>query len=335
MKRAVTTFAGVLTVLAFAGCTASPDEASSSANPETTEATPVTDATEHTDSDSSSATKSLPDTDVHTDGPRAAEALEHLLTTLTTVYHDNEGHEDYTDDCDVPFETLEDYQVCSPSDPAGYLASFESPRDGELIITLMPEAWGGGEYDPDRVFTVPYLAGNLHSYIGRHTDGSLQVTITTPDGEHEATQGRLPQCASSDAPHTAAELEAWADARFDDWLRSMNFTYQGLCGGVDSVGDYRACVPDDPHGYITSVEAPAAGELVVHVENGAWQGGQYEPAAQFVAGNMVLRIGSYSNDIDLLTVVTEDGQSYTVQYEPDSGSYSETTRQPSLPDTVP
>src|SRR5690625_6978213 len=94
-------------------------------------------------------------------------------------------------------------------------------------------------------FTVAYLAGNLHSYIGRHTDGSLQVTITTPDGEHEATQGRLPQSASSDAPHTAAELEAWADARFDDWLRSMNFTYQGLCGGVDSVGDYRACVPED------------------------------------------------------------------------------------------
>jgi len=57
------------------------------------------------------------------------------------------------------------------------------------------------------------------------------------------------------------------------------------------------------------------------------QGGQYEPAAQFLTSNMLARIGSYSNDIDLLTVITEEGQSYTVQYDPDSGSYAETTRE--------
>jgi len=42
---------------------------------------------------------------------------------------------------------------------------------------------------------------------------------------------------------------------------------------------------------------------------------------------MLARIGSYSNDIDLLTVITEEGQTYTAQYDPDSGSYPETTRE--------
>ncbi|HJF13324.1 MAG TPA: hypothetical protein K8V32_00775 [Enteractinococcus helveticum] len=138
-----------------------------------------------------------------------------------------------------------------------------------------------------------------------------------------------PQDDNSDAPQTEAELEAWADARFEDWLRSMNFTYQGLCGGVDSVADYRQCVPDDPHGYITSVEAPAAGELIVRVENGAWQGGPYEPATQFMAGNMALKIGEYSNELELLTVVTEEGESYSVGFDPNSGTYTELTREPS------
>ena len=288
MKRAATPIA-VLIALVFTGCSASPDQASSPASSATIESSPVAASPEQTETADSQNT---PATDVDTDGSFAAESLEHLLTTLTTVYHDNAGHESFSGECDVPFETLESYRACSPSDPAAYLASIESPRDGGLVVTLMPEAWGGGEYDPDRVFTVPYLAGNLHSYIGRHTAGPLQVTTKTPDGEYQATEGRVPQDDNADKPQTEAELEAWADARFEDWLRSMNFTYQGLCGGVDSVADYRQCVPDDPHGYITSVEAPAAGELIVRIENGAWQGGPYEPAAQFVAGNMALKIKS-------------------------------------------
>lgn len=326
MKRAATPIVALIT-LALAGCSASPDQASSPASSATIESSPVAASPEQSES---SGSQSTPSTDVDTDGPFAAESLEHLLTTLTTVYHDNVGHENFTGECDVPFETLEKFQVCSPSDPVGYLASIESPREGVLIVTLMPEAWGGGEYDPDRVFTVPYLAGNLHSYIGRHTAGPLQVTTKTPDGEYQATEGRVPQDNNADAPQTDAELEAWADARFEDWLRSMNFTYQGLCGGVDSVADYRQCVPDDPHGYITSVEAPAAGELIVRVENGAWQGGPYEPAAQFMAGNMAAKIGDYSNEVDLLTVATEDGQSYSVGFDPNSGTYTLPTREPSL-----
>lgn len=321
MHRTATTVAAVLTALVFAGCTAHPDQASSQASPETTKASHVTDATEQTDPDGSSDTRNVSDTDVETAGPFAAEALQHLLTTLTTVYHHNVGHEGYTDECNVPFETLEDYQVCSPGDPGGYLASIHSPRAGALVVTLMPEAWGGGEYDPDRIFTVPYLAENLHGYIGRHTAGLLEVTTKTPDGEHQATHGKVPNPEQSDVPETDVELEAWADARFEDWLRSMNFTYQGLCGGVESVADYRSCVPDDPYGYITSVEAPSYGELIVHVEDGPWQGGQYEPAASFMSGNIALKIGRYSNEVETLTVMTEDGQTDTVQYDPHAGTY--------------
>lgn len=328
MKRAAITIAAA-TALVFVGCTASPDEVSRSEVSETAEATPVTNDVEQTEHSSSDEIPGTPATDVDTDGPRAAESLEHLLTTLNTVYNDNADlAEHYTGTCDAPFETLEEYRECSPGDPAAYLDSIESPRSGELIITLMPEAWGGGEYDPDQVYTVPYLAGNLHSYIGRHTTGMLKLTTRTPDGEYEATQGRLPASASSDAPKTEAELDSWADDRFEDWLRAMNSTYQGLCGDVDSVTDYRQCVPDDPHGYITSVEAPDDGELVVRIEDGAWQGGPYEPAPEFMAGNMMLKIGSYSNDVDVLTVITEDGQSHSVQYEPE-GDYSDIVDEPS------
>ncbi len=268
MHRTVATVAAVVGALTFTACTASSDETSVPST-EPTETSAVTEAGEEFQSEPPADMETTQDTDVEFDGTRAAEALEHLLTTLTTVYHDNVGHDNYTDDCHVPFEALEAYQACSPSDPAAWLDSFESPREGKLIITLMPQAWGGGEYDPDRVFTVPYLAENLHSYIGRHSDGPLELTITTPDGEYQATRGLVPDPDETDTPETAAELEAWADARFEDWLRSMNYTYQGLCGGVDSVVDYRDRVPDDPHGYITSVEAPTHGELVVHVENGA------------------------------------------------------------------
>lgn len=321
MHRTATTVAAVLTALVFAGCAASPDQASSPVSPETTDTSAVTDATEQPDPAGSPEPENIPETDVETDGPFAAEALEHLLTTLTTVYHDNVGHENYTQDCDAPFETLEEHQVCSPSDPIGYLDSVESPREDVLIVTLMPEAWGGGEYDPNRVFTVPYLAEILHGYIGRHTGGLLEVTTKTPDGEYQATHGKVPDPDPSDVPETDAELQAWADARFEDWLRSMNFTYQGLCGGVESVADYRSCVPDDPHGYITSVEAPSYGELIVHVEDGPWQGGQYEPAASFMSGNIALKIGRYSNEVETLTVMTEDGQTDTVQYDPHAGTY--------------
>lgn len=326
MKRAATTLAAV-TTLVFAGCATSPEQASRPDSSAPTASTPFTNTSEQSEA---AEPVNTPATNVETDGPYAAKSLENLLTKLTSVYHANAGHESFTDDCDAPFETLEAYQACSPGDPAAYLDSIESPRDGELIVTLMPEAWGGGEYDPDRVFTVPYLAENLHGYIGEHTDGPLQITTKTPDGEYQATHGRLPQTSNADAPQTEAELQAWANARFEDWLRSMNFTYQGLCGGVDSVADYRQCVPDDPHGYITSVEAPVAGELIVRVENGPWQGGQYEPAAEFMAGNIALKIGAYSNEVELLTVITEDGQRHSVGYDPNIGTYTEPTREPSL-----
>ncbi|OAV61795.1 hypothetical protein [Enteractinococcus helveticum] len=75
------------------------------------------------------------------------------------------------------------------------------------------------------------------------------------------------------------------------------------------------------------MEAPTADQLIAHVKNGQWQGGQYEPAAQFMAGNMAAHIGSYSNEIELLTVLTEDGQSHTVRYHPNLGSYTEPTLQ--------
>lgn len=329
MKRVPVAVAAVV-AFAFAGCSASPEETNSITSPDIPETTVVAHDSGQLDQSSSTAPTSSPATEVATDGPYAAKSLEYLLTRLNIVYQDNKDLEEhFTGECNAPFETLEEFRECSPHDPIAYLDSIESPRQGELIVTLMPEAWGGGEYDPDRVFTVPYLAEILHGYIGMQTQDMLQVTTTTPDGQYHATHGRLPAADTLEEPKNEAELEAWAKDRFADWLRSMNFTYQGLCGGVDSVADYRQCVPDDPHGYITSVEAPAAGELVVRIENGAWQGGPYVPAAEFMAGNMMLKIGSYSNDVDYLTVITEDGDSHTVQYHP-GGGYAETTREPSL-----
>src|SRR5699024_7190829 len=257
MKRVSRVLAAVA-ALVFASCGTSP-EPNDTAGSATTEASAITHDAEQPDHSGSQEPPNSPDTDVKTQGPGAADSLEHLLTTLNTVYNDNVGHGNFSGECDAPFATLEEFRQCSPDDPIAYLDSIEAPQRGELIVTLLPDSWGGGEY--------------------------------------QATQGRLPTAENSDAPTGAAELEAWADERFDDWLRSMNFTYQGLCGGVDSVADYRQCVPDDPHGYITDFEAPVAGELVVRIEKGPWQSGSYEPAATFMAGNMMLKIASYSNDV--------------------------------------
>jgi hypothetical protein len=91
--------------------------------------------------------------------------------------------------------------------------------EGVPVLTLMLGAWGGGEYDRDRFFTVPYLAKILRGYVSRHSG-----------------------------------------------------------------------VPNDPHGYITTGEAPTYGELVVHVESGARQGGQYEPVTKCMSGNIALEI---------------------------------------------
>ena len=288
MKRVSRVLAAVA-ALVFASCGTSP-EPNDTAGSATTEASAITHDAEQPDHSGSQEPPNSPATDVETQGPGAADSLEHLLTTLNTVYNDNVGHGNFSGECDAPFATLEEFRECSPDDPIAYLDSIEAPQRGELIVTLLPDSWGGGEY--------------------------------------QATQGRLPTAENSDAPTGAAELEAWADERFDDWLRSMNFTYQGLCGGVDSVADYRQCVPDDPHGYITDFEAPVAGELVVRIEKGPWQGGPYEPAATFMAGNMMLKIASYSNDVDLLTVITPDGETHTVEYAP--SGYTDTTREPTV-----
>ena len=288
MKRVSRVLAAVA-ALVFASCGTSP-EPNDTAGSATTEASAITHDAEQPDHSVSQEPPNTPATDVETQGPGAADSLEHLLTTLNTVYNDNVGHGNFSGECDAPFATLEEFRECSPDDPIAYLDSIEAPQRGELIVTLLPDSWGGGEY--------------------------------------QATQGRLPTAENSDAPTGAAELEAWADERFDDWLRSMNFTYQGLCGGVDSVADYRQCVPDDPHGYITDFEAPVAGELVVRIEKGPWQGGPYEPAATFMAGNMMLKIVSYSNDVDLLTVITPDGETHTVEYAP--SGYTDTTREPTV-----
>ena len=59
----------------------------------------------------------------------------------------------------------------------------------------------------------------------------------------------------------------------------------------------------------------------MHVEDGPWQGGQYEPAAQFMSSNIALKIGRYSNELETLTVITEDGQTDTVNYDPQAGTY--------------
>ncbi|GAA4479340.1 hypothetical protein GCM10023190_22190 [Enteractinococcus fodinae] len=118
MLRTATTVAA-LTLLTVTGCTANPGEASSASSPEATEATPAPQDSEQ--SEPTFAETDMPYTDVEIDGPFAAEALDHLLTTLTTVYHDNVGNGNYTEDCDVPFETLEDYQNLQSEQPCGVL----------------------------------------------------------------------------------------------------------------------------------------------------------------------------------------------------------------------
>lgn len=119
--------------------------------------------------------------------------------------------------------------------------------------------------------------------------------------------------------------EAWADHKYTEWLHGMNTTYREMCGELTDLSVYRACVPDDPHGYISDFSATEIGELLITIGPGPWEDGMYDtetiPAADFVAGNAPFKIARFSTDFDSITAVTPDGDSDTVSYDPVLDTY--------------
>jgi hypothetical protein len=87
-------------------------------------------------------------------------------------------------------------RACAPFEPFAYVSAVESPAPGDLLVTVTPEAWGGGEYDPEQVFTLEYVAGNMALRMAHHDDDVKTLTVTTPDGSHTYTDHWQPHYAS-------------------------------------------------------------------------------------------------------------------------------------------
>lgn len=101
----------------------------------------------------------------------------------------------YSGDCGDA-STPAGLRACAPYEPFAYVSAVESPAPGELMVTVTPEAWGGGEYDPDQFFTLDYVAGNMALRMAHHDDDLKTLTVTTPDGSHTHTDHWQPHYAS-------------------------------------------------------------------------------------------------------------------------------------------
>lgn len=136
----------------------------------------------------------------------------------------------------------------------------------------------------------------------KETLAAPEPTATTPDP------------TVTDPEESAQE---WADGKYTQWIEGMHYVYRLMCGDIDTIEDYRACVPDDPHGYITEFTAEKIGDLHITIGPGPWEGGTYDdeslPVAKFVGGNVVGKISMTATDLDTVTTVTYDGSQSDVE----------------------
>lgn len=162
-------------------------------------------------------------------------------------------------------------------------------------------------------------ASNASTPSETETEGPAETATPAPETErHWLAPPPAPAEAETDP-------EAWADRKYVEWLHGMNTTYRLMCGELTDLSDYRACVPDDPHAYITDFSATEIGELVITIGPGPWEGGTYDaedmPAHLFVAGNVPFHIAKFATDFDTVTAVTPDGGSTTQPYDPALDTY--------------
>ena len=155
-------------------------------------------------------------------------------------------------------------------------------------------------------------------------DARSELDAATPSPE--ASRHWLAPPPAPPAPTAAAaDPEAWADYKYTEWLHGMNTTYREMCGELTDLSVYRACVPDDPHAYITAFSATEISELVITIGPGPWEGGTYDtesiPAADFVAGNVPFHIAKFGSDFDSVTALTPNGDSDMEPYDPILDTY--------------
>lgn len=117
----------------------------------------------------------------------AAEKYGQFLEALASTYQKECGE----------VSALADLQKCVSNEPYAYISEMETTAPGHLLVTLTPEAWGGGQYDPDQQFTLQYVAVNMSLVIARHDDDVKTLTVTTPDGSHTYTEKRQPHFDSN------------------------------------------------------------------------------------------------------------------------------------------
>ncbi len=181
MKSTIRGVAGLACSAAvLTGCTANTAPDPSGAN------------TTHSSSPVATATATVPalrpqgNVDPMVSGIWAGEKYDQFLETTGETYSGECG------DASTPAGL----RACAPFEPFAYVSAVESPTPGDLLVTITPEAWGGGPYDPEQVFTLEYVAGNMALRMAHHDDDVQTLTVTTPGGAHTYTDHWQPHYAS-------------------------------------------------------------------------------------------------------------------------------------------
>ncbi|MDV2979105.1 UNVERIFIED_CONTAM: hypothetical protein Q9R71_18200 [Actinomycetes bacterium ARC8] len=198
--------------------------------------------------------------------------------------------------------------------PYNLMTSWTSPEPGVIDIKLpnhmvfnrdgMQEPYQGPE---DELRTMGRI---MFESIGEASPELESVTFATENGKHSGTYTR----ARTGADPT--DREAWANEKYVQWLSGMNDIYESMCHAtITKLEVYRDCIPSDPHAYVSKVESPAPGELVVTLADGPWIDGEYDssqiPGVDFVAGNMILKINQKAHgdeQVKKITVTARDGK---------------------------
>lgn len=124
-------------------------------------------------------------------------------------------------------------------------------------------------------------------------------------------------------PALAAPITGlWVGEKYDQFLESTGDMYSGEGDDASTPAGLRACAPFEPFAYVSALESPAPGELLVTVTpEEAWGGGAYDPeqvsTLEYVASNMALRMAHHDDDVQTLTVTTPGGaHTYTDYWQP-------------------
>lgn len=120
---------------------------------------------------------------------RKAWAEEKYVQWLDAM---NDTYESF---CGNSIKKIETYRSCIPTDPHAYIDSVESPKFGELVVTLNPGIWQNNTYDTKSMPGVGFVSSNMQLKINRKAHGDEQVeklTVRVKGSDETSTEFKNP-----------------------------------------------------------------------------------------------------------------------------------------------